>query len=116
MSRRIAFFLDHPCVQCGESRWDRLELDHIDPERKVGHRIWSWSEERRNAELANCQALCRPCHRKKTNEYLKTLYRKPELHGRADTQRFKKGCHCAECDALRAKIRAEKARRRRIAA
>ena len=30
------------------------------------HSIWSWSSLRRNAELAKCQVLCRPCHDKKS--------------------------------------------------
>lgn len=53
-----------PCKACGSS--ENLEVDHVDPIRKVSHRIWSWTAERREKELRKCQVLCRPCHRKKT--------------------------------------------------
>lgn len=53
-----------PCRACGSDY--RLEVDHIDPAEKVSHRIWFWSDERRAAELAKCQVLCRRCHSKKT--------------------------------------------------
>lgn len=55
-----------PCRFCGS--WDRLEVDHIDPTQKVTHAVWSWAPERRDAELAKCQVLCRACHSKKTGE------------------------------------------------
>lgn len=48
------------CGRCG--RTCQLEVDHIDPTRKLSHRVWSWSDARRTAELANCQVLCRYCH------------------------------------------------------
>lgn len=53
-----------PCAECGS--WQALELDHIDPEQKVEHRVWSWSEARRVEELKKCQVLCESCHAKKT--------------------------------------------------
>lgn len=53
-----------PCRKCGSSK--RLEVDHIDPMTKVSHRIWTWTEERRNVELAKCQVLCRRCHTHKS--------------------------------------------------
>jgi len=52
-----------PC-KCGS--WIDLQVDHIDPAKKVSHRIWSWSKERREAELAKCQPLCLECHKAKT--------------------------------------------------
>jgi hypothetical protein len=45
-----------------------LELDHKDHRQKVSHTIWSWSMERRDAELAKCQVLCHDCHLDKTNK------------------------------------------------
>lgn len=63
--RRLWFAANGPCRECGS--WDRLELDHIDPEKKVHHAIWSWSLQKRSAELAKCQVLCHGCHRAKTN-------------------------------------------------
>ncbi len=63
--RRQAWFQDKKCP-CGST--ERLELDHINPRDKEDHKIWSWSAERRNAELAKCQALCYYCHKKKTRK------------------------------------------------
>ena len=62
--RRATFFADKCCAYCGSTK--NLELDHIDPSQKVSHSIWSWSESRRNEELAKCQALCEECHKEKT--------------------------------------------------
>src|SRR2546429_2497809 len=53
-----------PCVKCGS--WNDLEVDHVDPAKKVSHRVWSWAEPRRLAELAKCQVLCHDCHGEKT--------------------------------------------------
>lgn len=63
-ARRAAWFADKYYVRCG-SRED-LELDHIDPSTKESHNIWSWSEVRRDAEIAKCQVLCKSCHLLKT--------------------------------------------------
>ena len=53
-----------PCVNCGS--WEDLHLDHIDRQGKLSHRIWSWSKEKREAEISKCQALCIHCHIDKT--------------------------------------------------
>lgn len=64
-ARRGKWLTDHgPCVDCGS--WDDLQVDHIDASAKVSHRVWSWSEERRSAELSKCVVRCEPCHIKKT--------------------------------------------------
>lgn len=60
--RRADWFAGKSCLRCGTD----LQLDHIDSEQKVDHRIWSWSAERREVELAKCQVLCEPCHKWKT--------------------------------------------------
>jgi hypothetical protein len=63
--RRDAWFSENgPCHKCGS--WANLEVDHIDPSTKISSKFWGWSTERREAELAKCQALCRPCHIDKT--------------------------------------------------
>lgn len=59
------FAANGPCQKCGSK--EKLELDHINPEDKVSHSVWSWTPERRRLELNKCQALCRPCHREKTS-------------------------------------------------
>lgn len=58
--RRAEWFEGKSCVLCGST--DDLQLDHVDANTKVSHKIWSWSRERREAELAKCRVLCRPCH------------------------------------------------------
>lgn len=65
-ARRNAFFHDKCCVQCGST--ENLELDHIDRNEKEDHNVWSWSEERRQKELAKCQVLCYDCHLEKTRK------------------------------------------------
>lgn len=62
--RRTEWFKDKVCEFCGST--ENLELDHIDPATKITHSIWSWSSERRDAELAKCRPLCRECHKKKS--------------------------------------------------
>jgi len=61
--RRAIFFKDKTCAKCGSV--NQLELDHIDSSTKISHRIWSWSQERRDKELKKCQVLCQDCHIKK---------------------------------------------------
>jgi 5-methylcytosine-specific restriction endonuclease McrA len=58
--RRVWLQANGPCVDCGS--WEELEVDHVDPATKISHRIWSWSDERREAELAKCVIRCRVCH------------------------------------------------------
>lgn len=65
--RRKQFFTGKSCVQCGSK--ERLELDHVDPELKLHHVIWSWKESRRAAEIKKCQVLCHDCHKQKSAEY-----------------------------------------------
>ncbi len=62
--RRLDYFFDKACVRCGSG--DNLQLDHVDPTLKISHKIWSWSAEKREAELAKCQVLCEHCHLDKT--------------------------------------------------
>lgn len=79
MARRKAQWIEEngPCASCGSS--EDLQVDHIDPSKKISHACWSWSEQRRLAELAKCQVLCAPCHlRKSLRERAKG-----EAHGRA---------------------------------
>lgn len=60
-----------PCKQCGS--WSWLEVDHIIPEDKENHAVWSWKKERRDAELAKCQVLCHDCHKIKSAIYCKKI-------------------------------------------
>ena len=82
-----------PCVRCGSS--ERLHVDHINPKDKVCHRVWSWTKERRNLELAKCQVLCMRCHQKKTVE--------DNGHGGHGVSRYQKGCRCRVCTDAKVK-------------
>lgn len=62
--RRAEWFANKACYRCGTTR--NLRLDHRDPDTKVSHKVWSWSQERRDVELAKCQVLCHDCHVWKT--------------------------------------------------
>lgn len=77
--RRIEWFSKNgPCSKCGSL--DRLELDHVDPKDKIHHCIWSWSEERREAELSKCQVLCHNCHLEKSISETKSRKCPPHIN------------------------------------
>lgn len=103
---RAAYLMGKSCVECGSTT--NLEVDHIDPEQKVSHRIWSWSLKRRLAELAKCQTLCTDCHKVKTK-----AQRPAPDHGTEARYASKTyGCRCELCRAANAAgARARKLRR-----
>lgn len=78
--RRAAWFADKICEQCDGV--ECLELHHKDTLEKISHRIWSWSEVRRLAELAKCIVLCRECH---------DMLHYSQCHS------YRLGCRCPEC-------------------
>ncbi|WP_079074766.1 HNH endonuclease [Streptomyces atriruber] len=104
--RRRAFFEDKECVNCGSR--DRLELDHIDPSQKAEHSIWSWSKVRREAEIAKCQILCRPCHWEKTKAQMGW-----GKHGTPSC--YKRGCRLPGCRTAYSAYRKELRNRKRKA-
>lgn len=64
-ARRSKWLSDNgPCVDCGS--WESLEVDHVDPSQKVTHNVWTWRQERRDAELAKCVVRCEECHARKS--------------------------------------------------
>jgi hypothetical protein len=89
---RAAYFAGKSCAWCGSV--DQLELDHINPADKISHLIWTWSPLRRAAELAKCQALCKPCHDRKCG--LDGFIDRTPRHG---IGRYDKGCRCDTCKA-----------------
>ena len=89
--RRSEFFADRRCVDCGSN--ERLELDCRDTATKVSHRIWSWSDARREAELAKYEVRCALCRRKR-------LAAEQTRHGTRG--RYEKGCRCDACKAAKA--------------
>lgn len=89
-ARRKKYFDENgPCKNCGS--WENLELDHINPEEKEHHAIWSWREERIIKELEKCQPLCRKCHMEKT---IRQISKNIE-HG--TTTKYRYGCRCDSC-------------------
>lgn len=90
--RRAAFFADKACVDCGSI--ERLELDHVDPATKTGHAIWSWTKERREAEIAKCVIRCRSCH-------IERHAAERRRHGTRN--RYQCGCRCDPCKAAKAR-------------
>lgn len=89
--RRQQWLREHgPCWWCGS--WIDLEVDHIDPDRKVTHAVWTWSESRRLAELKKCQVLCNQCHLRKT-----AIDRRAKVRHGSYVMRVRLGCSCGEC-------------------
>lgn len=88
--RRADYFTGKQCAWCGSA--DNLQLHHLDRLTKVHHCIWSWSAERREAEIAKCIVLCESCHRKHHAEEM----RKPLEHGTYNAYQSY-GCRCAVC-------------------
>jgi 5-methylcytosine-specific restriction endonuclease McrA len=88
--RRADWIREHGlCAVCGSS--DRLQVDHIDPSKKLTHKVWSWSLARRLKELEKCQVLCEKHHKQKTAKYrARALF-----HGNASM--YRKGCRCDLC-------------------
>jgi len=95
-ARRQRYLSDKRCKRCGKT--ETLEIHHVDPKQKVSHNIWSWSDARRDAELAKCEVLCRSCH----NAHHKSEMEKPIVHGTITAYKTK-GCRC---DACRKAVRA----------
>ena len=75
------------CNNCGstEGPW---EVDHINPETKVSHNVWSWKESRRVEELSKCQLLCNTCH------WEKSASARERNHG---LTLYGYGCRCEIC-------------------
>lgn len=55
------------CIDCGESRWQCLDFDHINPAEKEFHIRdlihKGLSIKKLKAEIAKCQLRCANCHR-----------------------------------------------------
>src|SRR6202022_3269562 len=67
-AKMIAYLLEHPCVDCGETDITVLEFDHLrDKTQNVSALIRgtnSWA--RIEAEIAKCVVRCANCHRRET--------------------------------------------------
>lgn len=82
-----------PCNNCGS--YNDLEVDHINPNTKIDHKVWTWKLERRLIELAKCQVLCYDCHLVKSiNEKQNTTHGTLNMYD-------KHNCRCAQCKAIK---------------
>lgn len=99
--RRLEWVISqgHKCAKCGDTQGP-FDIDHIDRATKTCrvNDLWSRSKEIRDAELAKCQLLCKPCHKAKTRDEM-TL--KNLEHGTSPMYRYR-GCRCDECRAWNA--------------
>lgn len=98
-ARRAEYFDGKVCVDCGTDQ--DLELDHVNPAEKVSHRIWSWRDEKRFAELAKCVPRCRDCHFEKSFKEGDLCIDYVHQHGTNSMYR-RHGCRCVECQAWHA--------------
>jgi hypothetical protein len=65
--RLIDFFLEHPCVDCGETDPLVLGFDHLrDKEFGVAKGVRDYSWQRVLDEMAKCEVVCANCHRRRT--------------------------------------------------
>lgn len=105
--RRAEWFDGKVCVDCGGT--ERLEVDHVDRRlkspklKKTNTSIWSWSQERRDVELAKCVVRCRDCHQRKTIAVDIPQYTNDPPHGtrgRYESRRYR--CRCDACKAAKA--------------
>lgn len=110
--RRDGWFADKVCAWCGDP--DDLELDHLDSAEKVSHRIWSWSRERREAELERCQPLCHYCHKLKTQLLGENPSQINSFRHGSRSMYDKHECRCDVCRAGHAAQRRARRRRQKI--
>lgn len=104
--RRAQYLCDKACVDCG-SRND-LEIDHVDKTQKVSHRIWSWSTQRREQELAKCVVRCRRCHQ------IKTLAHRTDRAEHGTRSKYDFGCRCENCREAQRTYNAEWRKKQRM--
>jgi hypothetical protein len=96
-ARRTAWIeANGPCKACGSDK--DLQVDHKDRSTKVDHKVWSWREVRRIAELSKCQVLCKKCHINKTHAERGDRIM---VHGTL-FRGYQRGCKCLECRSANA--------------
>ena len=88
--RRSEFFKDKKCEKCGSI--EKLVIHHVNPKEKEANSIWSWSQKRREAELAKCVIWCEKCH---IEHHAAILRNKEITHGTAGG--YWRGCRCSMC-------------------
>jgi hypothetical protein len=87
------------CNYCATTQGP-FDIDHINRALKTHKvtRLWFMNKATRDAELAKCQVLCKPCHKQKTR--YERMIHNPE-HGTSAMYQQRK-CRCAECKAWKA--------------
>jgi hypothetical protein len=88
-ARRAAWFKDKYCVKCGSI--ENLENHHLDPSQKISSSVWSWSLEKRDAELAKCEVLCYDCH------LVETILQLAKFEHGVRSTYMNHGCRCELC-------------------
>lgn len=99
--RRLAWLSGKTCHLCGSS--EDLHLHHVNRADKVGHSIWTWSEERREKEIAKCIPLCKKCH---------TEHHRIERMKHGLSAYSRRGCRCDVCRAAKSANNAKRDRRK----
>ena len=63
----LAYFREHPCVDCGEMDPVVLEFDHLaDKDFAIGTALARYGWTRIEAEIRKCEVVCANCHRRRT--------------------------------------------------
>ncbi len=63
----VAFFREHPCVDCGEGDPVVLEFDHLRDKRfSISEGIQGRNWQDVLDEIAKCDVVCANCHRRRT--------------------------------------------------
>ena len=65
----LAYYKEHPCVDCGEADPTVLEFDHRNPSDKsygIANRLGRSPWETLLEEIAKCDVVCANCHRRRT--------------------------------------------------
>lgn len=85
LARLLAYFADHPCVDCGETDPVVLQFDHVRGEKykAVGALFAEGSSwEMIEAEIEKCVVRCANCHWRKTaKQFGWYAYADPDLRG-----------------------------------
>lgn len=68
MVKIVQYLLEHPCVDCGDTRVLVLEFDHVRDKTTEVMRMISGTWEAISSEIAKCEVRCASCHKIKTAE------------------------------------------------
>ena len=91
--RREEYFADKVCIKCGSGTF--LEIHHVEKHKKISHKIWMWSKDRREKELKKCVVLCDTHHNRHHAEEKKNAKSQGILKKAGDKHRspFRKAQH-----------------------